>query len=131
MKHLKGTNTYKASNVSYNPETMKAYSYDWWQFTANINGHIVFNSYKYSPSTQRHQSNVLSLMERLGHSPSIIIDVPSGLQVHNWKLSAISHYNDKIQSIVAAMVKGRKAKNEERVKEIVFLKAQIDVINSL
>jgi hypothetical protein len=70
-------------------------------------------------------------MEQLGHSPSIVIEVPKGLQAYDWKLSAIEHYNGKIQSIVAAMVKGRKAKNEERVKEIAFLKAQIDVINSL
>lgn len=122
---------YKASNVKYCPDTQNAYSYDWWQFTANINGHIVFNNFNYSSTTNLHQSKVRQLMVRLGHTPTIFIDCPAGLQSPRWRESTIEHYNNKIQDLVTAMVRGRKAKNVERLAQIDEYKRMIDLVQAL
>lgn len=131
MKHFKRSNMYKASNVTYDPTKQVAFSYDWWQFTANINGHIVFNNYRYSPSTGGHQSKVRALMKQLGQSPTLVIECPAGLQSPRWRESTIEHYNGMIQDLVAAMVRGRKAKNVERLAQIQEYKRMIDLAQAL
>ena len=69
MKQLKN-GTFKASNVTFNPITMEAHSYAWWQFVRVIEGKIVFNNYKYSNTTARHQWKVRRIMNDLG----IVVD---------------------------------------------------------
>lgn len=66
MKHFPKLNIYKASNVTFNPSTKMAHSYDWWCFVKVIDGKVVFNSYPYSPTTRRHQRKVKDLMASLG-----------------------------------------------------------------
>jgi len=73
FKYMKRSNIYKASNVSFNPSTMEAYSYDWWKFVTVIEGKTVFNNYKYSVTTARHQWNVRRLMETLGISIDLMV----------------------------------------------------------
>lgn len=71
---------YNASNVRYEVNTQAAWSYDWWQFVKRIDNLLVFNTHKYSPTTQRHQRKVRELMERLGHSATVYVDIREGLQ---------------------------------------------------
>ena len=58
MKFSNKRQQFEGSNVSFNPSTMVAKSYNWWVFVAVINGKIVFNNSRYSPSTGKHQSKV-------------------------------------------------------------------------
>ena len=58
MKFSNKRQQFEGSNVSFNPSTMIAKSYDWWVFVAVINGKVVFNNSRYSPSTGKHQSKV-------------------------------------------------------------------------
>jgi hypothetical protein len=66
MKYFTRLKIYKASNVTFNPETVSAISYDWWQFVRKIDGKIVFNSYRYSVTTAKHQRQVRQLLNELG-----------------------------------------------------------------
>ncbi len=66
MKYFKRLNVYKASNVSFYPLTREAYSYGWWRFVAIIDGLVVFNEYRYSVSTSKHQQKVSGLLRELG-----------------------------------------------------------------
>lgn len=66
MKLMKRTGIYKASNVSFDPSSVEAFSYGWWNFVRKINGAVVFNNYSYSSSTSKHQSKVWRQMDALG-----------------------------------------------------------------
>jgi hypothetical protein len=68
---MKRTNTYRANNVVFDPKIIEASSYNWWIFCKKIQGQIVFNNYRYSVSTQKHQRKVLNLMSDLGIEPKV------------------------------------------------------------
>lgn len=50
-------------NVTFNPTTMEAYSYNWWQFVRKIGKTVIFNDYYYSSSTNAHQWCVKSVLK--------------------------------------------------------------------
>lgn len=79
MKKLK-SGIYKASNVTFDPKTMVATSYIWWHFVKVIEGKVIFNDYRYSPTTGRHQTKVRRLMQELGIKIDITLPIPKGLQ---------------------------------------------------
>lgn len=79
MKLMKKTNTYKASNVTFNLTTKDAYSYNWWRFVAIIEGKLVFNNYRYSPSTGNHQRKVRNLLRELGIKIDVELPLPKGI----------------------------------------------------
>jgi len=118
MKKMKRTGIYKGSNVEFNPHTMTAVSYDWWHFLRQVGPVLVFNHYSYSMSTNRHQSKVRGALRELGISPDLEIEAPEGLQKSNWVENSIAHYQEKIESVRAAMAKGRKSKIPEREETI-------------
>jgi hypothetical protein len=73
MKFSKKRQQYESSNVSFNPETLEAYSYSWWAFSKVIDGKLVFNAYGYSMSTRKHQRKVRDLMDKLGLKPDLTL----------------------------------------------------------
>ena len=67
MKALKTKpNFFKAANVSFDAESIEARSYQWWIFVKKIKGRVIFNEYRYSVTTSKHQSKVKSLLNDLG-----------------------------------------------------------------
>lgn len=79
MKYFKRLKIYKASAVTFNPETLNAYSYEWWRFVAKVENKIVFNNYYYSPSTRKHQAKVRSLLHDLGIKIDITMPLHKGI----------------------------------------------------
>lgn len=79
MKHMKRSNIYKASNVTFDPTTIKAYSYSWWCFVAKVEDKVVFNNYRYSTSTSKHQAKVRRLLEQLGIKIDLELPLPDGI----------------------------------------------------
>ena len=63
MKFVKSRGRFEASNVCFYPESLEAYSYGWWKFSTTYKGKVLFNNYNYSPTTNRHQSKVLSELD--------------------------------------------------------------------
>lgn len=117
MKYFKRSNMYKASNVSFDPTTMQAHSYNWWLFVDKIDGKVVFNSYGYSHSTRKHQSKVRALLRSLNINIDLEIKAPSGLDDLNDAIDFYRQSNINLSNQVKA--KGSKhAKNEERRLEI-------------
>jgi len=132
MKYYKRLNVYKASNVSFNPEEIAAYSYDWWQFVKVVDGKVFFNNYSYSQSTNGHQSKVRHLLGELNIEIDCVIDCPSGFQDGGWQRSSINLYKQRIEELerLIKKPKTRKAKNEERKQEIKHYLQCIRVVQS-
>lgn len=72
MKFSKKRNQFEGSNVSFNPSTIVAKSYNWWVFVTVFNGKTLFNNSTYSMSTNKHQSKVRDLM-RQSHSIDLLL----------------------------------------------------------
>jgi len=109
---------FKASNVYFDIERTQAWSYGWWRFVDFINGYVVFNTYRYSSSTSRHQSKVLKLLRELDIKIDFWLEVPGGLQ--DGLASAKELYLDRIARLGREMDKPRskKEKNIERLYDI-------------
>jgi hypothetical protein len=110
MKFFKRANLYKASNVTFNPDTCEARSYEWWAFTKTINGVLVFNDHRYSVSTAKHQSKVRALLRDLGHDIGLVVDARCGLQNDEWKSQAVDSISHEIESIKLALASTRRKK---------------------
>lgn len=124
MKFIKTKNTYKASNVELDLNTMTAVSYNWWTFLKVIDGQLVFNSYAYSPSTQRQQSKVLKVLAEKGIKIDFVIESKKSLTDSSLFNDAKELIQNDIDDLNDAINKkgSQKAKNEERAKRIEFLK---------
>lgn len=120
MKYFKTSNTYKASNVKFNPETIEAWSYDWWKFVTVINGKVIFNNFRFSSSTIKHQYKVKHLMSELGVKIDLEIACPSGFQNKDYFISINDYYSEKIKELKDAINRPRSQarKNDERKAEI-------------
>jgi hypothetical protein len=127
MKFYSKLKVYKASNVMFDPETMIATSYKWWEFVKVIRGRVVFNAYQYSSTTSQHQMKVRSLLESLDINIDVEIHAPSGLQEPH---SAIDYYEREIKDLQSAINKpgSKTATNMRRANEIDKLKKQIAVV---
>lgn len=81
MKFMKRANIYQASNynVTFDPNKIEARSYKWWVFVAKVEGKVIFNNYRYSNSTSKHQSKVRSLLKELNIKIDIEMPLPNGL----------------------------------------------------
>lgn len=85
MKYMKRAGIYQASNYNctFNPKTMEAFSYRWWKFIAVVEGKVVFNSYRYSNSTSKHQSKVRGVLNNLGIKIDLELPLPKGINSTN------------------------------------------------
>lgn len=82
--------------MTLDPHDKKAFSYGWWQFLAIVNGAVVFNNYRYSPSTGKHQHKVRSKLADLGIHVDLFINSHTGLQDSAVGLDALrSAYRDQ------------------------------------
>ena len=79
MKYYPRLGLYKASNLTFNPSTLDAYSYGYWRFVARVEGVVIFNNYRYSNSTSKHQYKVRSLLKSLGIKIDIEAPFPNGI----------------------------------------------------
>lgn len=126
----KRSGVFQDSNVYFNPITIHATSYKWWDMVRVINGLVVFNSYRYSISTSKHQYKVERLMDQLGIKIDVRIEAPKGLQ--NLE-SAVTLYQNRIDELLAeiASPRSRKKKNIERKHEINRLDSKLAFIKKL
>jgi hypothetical protein len=121
---------FKASNVTFNPDTCEAYSYEWWRFVERIDGKVVFNSYRYSSMTSKHQWKVRKLLAHLGIAIDLEIEAPRGLDRLDM---AVSHYGDRIAllEIAIATPRSQAKKNAERKAKIAEYRRSITTIKRL
>jgi hypothetical protein len=84
LKFMKRSQIYQGSNynVTFDPKTKKATSYNWWVFVAEIEGKIIFNNYRYSVTTSKHQQKVKDLLHELGIKIDIEMPLSRGIQMN-------------------------------------------------
>lgn len=130
MRYYKRLKKYKASNVEFDCKTETAYSYGWWQFVKRIKGKLIFNNFRYSPSTCRHQLKISRLLGELGLKIDYVIGAPAGLQN---LVQAIRHHQILITNLLAQIDKKgtHRAKNIERQTRIEQHSQTIELIQSL
>lgn len=132
LKYGIRADTYKSSNVIYYCETEKAYSYAWWCFVKRINGVLVFNNYGYSPSTNKHQSKVRSLLNSLGLD-YFVLSTDLSLNESDALPSAIARLMSENVKLLALIEKKgtRKTTNKDRAEQIESNKREIKLIQKL
>jgi hypothetical protein len=119
MRYIQKRQRYEASNFSFQPDGQIGISYNWWIFSREVNGVLVFNNTTYSTSTTKHQSKGYSHLSRkpdivLYHTRNSLDSLESALT------NEIVNIKREIKSIIEAMNKPRshKRKNEERKSSI-------------
>lgn len=105
MKFYKRLDLYKASNVTFNPVTKEAFSFQWWKFTKVIDNKLVFNSYSYSSSTCKHQYKVRDVLRHLNLTVSCNIEAPDGLDRLD---TALTLHKAKLHTMREKVLKARK-----------------------
>jgi hypothetical protein len=131
MKYFKKSKEYRASNLTLSVEyPMVAYSYDWYQIAKQFGDTFVLNTYGYSNTTIKHVYKIRRQMEELGFTFDLEIHAPRGLQN---LAAAIDYYTIEIQTLEQLIKKPgtRKAKNEERQKQIDDYNTKINQIIAL
>lgn len=134
MKHMKRANIYKNYNGTnqFDPETFLAVSYNWWIFVKDFDGVKVFNTYSYSPTTCKHQSNMRGLLQDLGERVDYYweLECPGGLQDLQ---SGVDLYEIRIDCLKASIARPRthKKKNEERKALISQYETKIEMLKKL
>jgi glutaredoxin len=111
MKYFKRLSIYKASNVTFDANNIKAVSYAWWTFCTVINGQVVFNTYNYSSSTCKHQQKVLRLMRELGIEIDLYVSTRDSLSSPSLALdNAVKGLNQDIAELKEKLVSNRRKK---------------------
>lgn len=120
---------WKASNVTLDPSTLEAHSYSWWLMARRFGDLVVFNSFRYSVSTSKHQFNVRCWLGHHGIS-YVTLEAPRGLDDLD---SARRRYLRLIDELKAEIAKPRtrKAKNQEREAMIQRHRAKLALIDQL
>jgi hypothetical protein len=116
MKKLKTRNEYVGCNgkARYYVDEKRATSYGYWDFVKVINGKTVFNNYKYSMTTSKHQNHVWWLMKDLGHEIDVTVSISSGLSDETFKEHALySVY----RSLIYLMVQNNTKRIRQKTKE--------------
>jgi uncharacterized protein YPO0396 len=132
MKYYPRLNQYKASNCLFDCETSEAYSYGWWCFAKYINGLYVFNNYRYSNTTAKHQFNTQRLLDKLGIKIDVFVTTNRSLTDQRCDIEHLIVWkNEEINAIRDAMTKPRthKAKNIERQQQIDALLRDIQLLS--
>ena len=123
-------------NVTFDPATITADSYNWWTFVKVIKGKVVFNNYYYSSSTSAHQSLVKDVMKELGIKVDVYVNQSGSLghapevkflyerlfkgQIHNANPKTRNKYSKQDFDEIKAQIKKVKAlgatfsKNEQK-----------------
>ena len=124
MKYYVRSSMYKSStgNCTFNPDTVQAYSYGWWCFVKKIRGKTVFNSYRYSNTTSKHQAKVRALMRDLGLAIDVTVSFREGLQ-HVDTLEQMNMLHDEqiaydtVQAELRRETKNRRARERRAARK--------------
>lgn len=123
FKPRKGIYANYNSNCTFNPKTIEAWSYQWWQFVRVYGDQTVFNWHNYSRTTLKHQWAVRSLLKQLGITNVFYVDCPRGLQHRDALKEALEMVYRKISKLeIASSRKGcrtvTKSDNALRLRQL-------------
>jgi len=95
MKITEKNGLVKGNSFTFNKITLEGFSYKWWQVSLKLDQNtVLFNNYKYSQTTTRHQYEILGLLkeqqERFGFR-IFTVSIPEGLQDRNAVLNFVKN----------------------------------------
>lgn len=95
MKYFSRLQCWKASNITFKQFPLSARSYKHWCFVMRLpNGKVVFNDYRYSVTTSKHQSKVRGLLNQLGIQIDCFVNIRSSLDEYSGKSALRAAYWD-------------------------------------
>jgi len=137
LKYYTRLNTFKSRSgkVEFNPVTMIGTSYRHWTFVKKVNGKLLFNNSSYSMTTNRHQSQMRTLLNELGLKYTVIyMDSHKDLYEISKETTLSKHRSIAALEIVTNATKGARLKSyahRSRIHTISSLKKEIVVLESL
>lgn len=66
MKYYTRLKVFKSQQCTFDPHSMTAWSYNWWQFVGCFKGQVTYNGARYSMQTSKQQGIVTDLLRALG-----------------------------------------------------------------
>ena len=133
MQYVKRTNKYKGSNVDFNLNTCRAFSYGHWCFVAKIKGKIIFNNYAYSITTQAHQRKLRALLDYLNIKIDVEVETGCSLIGLEWEPHCIDSAKCQIIHLKGKQKTGRVGSQawENRAMKIIEYRLMIKNIKEL
>jgi hypothetical protein len=114
MKYYKRLKLYKSSNLVFDPEKIEAYSYGHWKFVTKIKNKVIFNWFRYSASTHKHQCKVSHLLRELKIKIDLYVYDYSGLGKTGLSLSSCLNYF--YENLFLSEIKIKRSKNKYKLK---------------
>lgn len=133
MKYFKTLKTWKGSNVTFNQETIEAYSHGHWCFVKLIKGKLIFNNFPYSISTQGHQRKVRSLLKELCIKIDFEVETDASLIHFSWEPKAKLYAKNQIEGLEKLESRGKAGSwaSQNRLSNIKRYKEMIRNIENL
>jgi hypothetical protein len=107
MRYVERDNRFVSSNVTFDLNTGKAWSYKWYELARYDQGKSYINSYNYSNSTAKHKNKIAKLFDLLGlggYTYAKWVEAPQGL---NNPEDAIKYHKTKIIELQNLFTKPR------------------------
>ena len=75
------TNSTKTNSINLDKRVtgLRAVSYGWWVYCKVIDGKVVFNRYRYSVTTSKHQRECMQLLAEHGIAVDLFVESPKSL----------------------------------------------------
>lgn len=118
MKFYPRLGIYKKPNCTFNPKTLDAHSYKWWRFVAKIEGKVIFNNYRYSVTTSKHQSQVRTILSDLGIKIDLELPLPSGINSDNLETLFLQAEETLCEQFLNEELKRQERNEKARVRRI-------------
>ena len=115
-------------NNIFDPSTFQATSYKWWVYIKKVKGQVVFNDYKYSVTTNKHQSEMKRFLKTELKIKSIVYvdqreSLSDGIFLDSfYGTLALAEYRLKLPNRRAAFYEDQKSIVENCKKQIAILK---------
>ena len=116
-------------NNVFNPYTLEATSYNWWIYLKKIKGKLVFNTYPYSKTKQRHQNHMHKLLKEL--NIKIDVKVSTRQSLHNFSNSALYAKYENLFRLELFGPRKKRYNEEDHKKDIEEVKKSIKVLRSI
>lgn len=122
-----GIYTNSTGSLTFNPATLEAHSYKWWRFVAQVDGLLIFNDYKYSVSTSKHQYKMRSFLSDLGIKIDLFLELPGGIGHQSLENLIIESEEHLCDQFLREMLKRQDRNERLRIKRAEQKQAQAAV----
>lgn len=129
MRYYKTLGIFKTVKSSFDPNTMRAYSYNWWRFVDYIGGKVIFNDARYSMQTSAHQSAVKEVLRALRVKYHTVY-IKAGLNHIDTEIADKRYEIKRLNNAISNPL-SRRATNEKRKSQIKYLEKEIASLTKL